>query len=122
MENLKVLLVEDEVDILDMLKDYFEFNGFNNVLTTTKGREAIEIINLEKPDVVFLDIQLADEVSGMEVLKQVKSSFPNTKFIIISGYKDEYEEEANSFGAYKFITKPIKIEDIKCIIKDAANG
>lgn len=107
MSQIKILLVEDEEGIIDFFVTYLNMKGFNNILTAAAGKEAIEKIENEKPDFVFPDISLADNVSGMEVLKQARVLSPKTKCIMMSAYKDEYGQEAEKLGAIYFLKKPI---------------
>ncbi len=60
----KILIVDDEIDIVSMLKDYFELNGYDTI-TAVCGMEAIEKVE-KQPDIILLDINMPD-VDGMEV-------------------------------------------------------
>lgn len=103
---MRILIVEDEEDTRHAFVNILKKRG-HEVLEATKGQEAIEIIEKEKPDVVYLDISLADNVDGMEVLRQVKPKVPETEIIMMSAYYDEHEEASKKLGAYSFCRKPI---------------
>ena len=115
MSQVKILVVEDEEFLRETIVEYLNMKGFENILTSSRGEDAIEHIEKEKPDFVFLDIQLADDVNGIEVLKKSRASSPDTKCIMMSAYQDEYGEEAMRIGAYCFLKKPIR--DLAKIIK-----
>ena len=66
----KILIVDDEADIVCMLKDYFEFNGYDT-MTALSGREAIEKAG-KQPDIILLDINMPD-VDGMEVCSRIRN-------------------------------------------------
>ena len=115
---MKVLVVEDEDDTRNALVSILRRRGYN-MLEASKGAEAISIIEKEKPDIVFLDIQLADNIDGMEVLKQSKAISSQTEVIIMSAYFVEYGQQALQLGAYHFLRKPIvKIELFTQLIEE----
>ena len=107
---MKVLVVEDEDGTRNALVSVLKRRGYE-MLEAAGGAEAISIIEKEKPDVVFLDIQLADKIDGLEVLKQSKVVSPQTELIMMSAYLMEYGLRSQDLGAYHFLKKPIvKIE------------
>jgi len=109
MAQFKILIADDEEGIREHMVRYMNRHGFENILMASKGQEAIAIIGREKPDFAFLDISLADSVSGMEVLKQAHGLSSNTKCIMTSAY-DEYRDEAKTLGAWRYLKKPFRKE------------
>ena len=65
----KIMIVDDEPDIVSMLKDYFEMNGYRTI-TAANGQEAIEKIE-RCPDIILLDINMPD-INGMEVCQRIR--------------------------------------------------
>jgi len=118
MNNNKILIVEDEEDINELLKDYLGMKGYGNVKTTTKGAEALEIIKSDQPDIVFLDIVLDDDVDGMKVLEEGRVISSETKFIMMSAHKEDYHQKAKELGACAFLGKPVQVSAIKNILKE----
>lgn len=119
MSLIKVMIVEDEEDARSALVRMLGRRGVEGIIETSKGAEAIQLIEKEKPDVAFLDIQLGDSIDGMEVLKQAKVKSPQTEIIMMSAHKEEYEDEAKKLGAFNFIRKPIlKIEELANLIEE----
>ena len=111
MSDVKILMVEDEEYVRESFVKLLKCRGYNNILEASKGKDAIGIIEQQKPDIIFLDIQLADDIDGLEVLKQSKIISPETKVIMMSAYRTEYEQRAQKLGADDFLKKPVlKIE------------
>ena len=65
----KILIVDDEIDIVSMLKDYFEYNGYD-VMTAVCGQEAIKKAE-KQPDIILLDIKMPD-LDGLEVCSRIR--------------------------------------------------
>jgi len=103
---MRILIVEDEIDTREPFARMLKKRG-HTVLETATGKEAIELIEKEKPDMVYLDISLADSISGMDVLKQCKPKFPEIEIVMMSAYEAEYKAESLKLGAHCFCTKPI---------------
>jgi DNA-binding response OmpR family regulator len=104
-----LLVVDDETDICDFLKTFFEDRNFA-VKTATSGDRAIKEIEAEKPQVVLLDIQMPG-MDGMAVLKKIKQNFPDVKVIMVTAVETrEKIEEAIRLGADNYITKPLSLE------------
>jgi len=116
MESIKVMIVEDEKDICELFTDYLEMKGCEKIWHVSTGKEAITKIEKEKPDVVFLDIQLADNTSGMVVLKKIQEISPNSKVIMMSAYQEEYGQQARDLGAYDFLRKPFRADSLAKIL------
>ena len=119
MSDVKILMVEDEELVRLSFIQLLKRRGYNNILEASRGIEAIRIIEQHKPDIVLLDIQLADETDGLEVLKQSRIISPETKVVMMSAYQKEYEHQAQELGAYGFLKKPIlKIELLTNVIEE----
>jgi DNA-binding response OmpR family regulator len=116
-----VLVVDDEPGIGNILRIKLRLHGYD-VVTTTSGAEAIEIIRTGQPDVVLLDI-LMPNVSGMDVLEQVRkfSAVP----IIVFTARREIVESAILCGANDSISKPFdpdQVVDKIGAVLDASRG
>ena len=108
MFDKKILIVEDEFDILEPFCDYLSRKGFKNVMGAKTIDDALKKIEKEKPDLILLDIEMDESKNGMDILKLTKERLsPDSKIVMISGYKDVYEAEACRFGASEFWKKPI---------------
>ena len=117
--NAKILIVEDEQDIHQLLKDLLNMKGYGNVSGVMTGEDALAFIQKEKPEVVFLDHVLGDKTGGMEVLVEGLKLSPETKFIMMSAHKDDYAQEARELGAYAFLDKPAQVDVILSTLSEA---
>ena len=99
---MRILIVEDEEGTRQPFANMLKKRG-HTVLETGMGQEAIEIIEKERPDMVYLDISLADNVDGMQVLRECKPKFPEIEILMMSAYESEYKEESLKLGAYCFL-------------------
>jgi DNA-binding NtrC family response regulator len=112
---IKLLVVDDEPGICDILKRIFSPIGFT-VLTATDGKTALSVVRKEKPKVVLLDIKML-EMSGLEVLKEIKKIDSSTKVIMVTVMDDEKTRlEAKKLGADEFVTKPFISDQLEEIV------
>jgi two-component system KDP operon response regulator KdpE len=112
MEGLKarqcVLVVDDHPQVLRFVEIGLRVRGFD-VITTTSGRQALEMMEEVKPDVMLLDIVMP-EISGFEVLEELRA-FSKVPVIVLSG-SIENREEALRLGASAFVPKPFEPDEI----------
>lgn len=107
MKNM--LVVDDEAEICDFLKTYFEEREFN-VRTAGTGVAALKAVDQEPPHVVLLDLHMPG-LDGMQVLKQIKEKHPGVKVIMVTALETRDKiEEAMRLGADNYITKPLSLE------------
>ena len=101
----RMLIVEDERDVAELLTDYFGSKGFS-VASTFSGEEAIERLDQSPVDVILLDILLPG-VSGLEVLRHAKVRHPDARVVMVTSLDQmDIRQEAQSCGAAAYITKP----------------
>lgn len=118
-KNLSIMVIDDENIVGKRLKPALEKNG-DTVETFTDARNALERFNEKQFDIVVSDIRM-DDIDGLEVLEQVLARSERTKVIIITGYATvEVAQEALVKGAFDFIAKPFKPNDLRSIIDKAA--
>ncbi len=114
----KILLVDDEPNILELLSVALESERCR-VLEADNGKEALAIIEQEEPQVVLLDIRMSD-MDGLEVLHQIKEFNQATSVIMMTAYGAmETVLEATKQGAYDYLTKPLDLEKVKVLIRKA---
>lgn len=114
----RILIVDDDADILLLLKKFFGKKGFE-VKTTDSGAEAIVILKKWKADVVLCDFKLPD-YSGIDILQKIKIINPGTQVIIITGYSDvRVAVDALKKGAFEYVTKPLYPDEILMMVKQA---
>lgn len=106
-----VLVVDDEEDICQGIKDFFERKNLT-VFTATRGKAACEIANQEQPSVVLLDIRLPDQ-DGIQCLSEIKMSCPGAMVIMLTAVHDEQVARlALEHGAIDYVTKPFDMENL----------
>ncbi|MBF0570209.1 MAG: response regulator, partial [Candidatus Omnitrophica bacterium] len=111
----KLLIVDDEIDVREFAGNFFRKRGIQ-VLLASSGAEALRIIAAERPDLVLLDIRM-EEMSGIEVLRKVRSSGDQTRIIMVSGVEDDtIVAEAKSAGVLAFVHKPLVLEELQNIV------
>jgi len=109
MEKLKVLLVDDEEDFVSTLSERLQLRNITT-LVATDGEEALQIIDTDKPPVVVLDV-LMPGMGGLDVLRQIKRSYPYIQVIILTGRGSTKEGITGMrLGAFDYLMKPVKIE------------
>ena len=109
MENAKILLVDDEQDILDLIKYNLEKEGFE-VTTAANGREGLREAKRFIPDLILLDVMMP-EMDGMETCIQIKeqAELKHTLIAFLTARGEDYSQIAGfDAGADDYITKPIK--------------
>ncbi len=105
-KNVSVLIIDDNDMIREVLRLTLRSDGYNVVGEAADGASGLELVAKLKPDVLCLDI-LMPKISGLNVLKMVKSKLPRTAVLMITGQNDrEVVNEALSAGASGFILKP----------------
>lgn len=114
----KILIVDDEVNIGILLSKFLTRNGYE-VTTSTSGETALEYMTKENYNLVLCDFRLED-TDGREMLRKIKTNYPNTGVIIVTGYSDiKLAVELIKMGAYDYITKPLYPDEILNTINKA---
>jgi two-component system response regulator HydG len=114
----KILIIDDEINIGLILSKFLTRNGFQ-VATCTNGSNALELMSNETFNLVLCDFRLED-TDGREMLRKIKTSYPDTGVIIITGYSDiKLAVELIKMGAYDYITKPLYPDEILNTINKA---
>jgi CheY-like chemotaxis protein len=111
-----ILIVEDEATTALYLKLAFQKIGYQ-AETVPSGPKAIEYVNKGSVDVVIMDIQLADEMDGIEAASILREKC-DCKIIFMTGYQDrEYREKAMKLEPLAYLVKPVKASDIDSILQ-----
>jgi len=116
--NITVLIVDDEPVALKALNRILRTEGYA-VDTAGKGKEAIELIHTKKFDIILTDLMI-DEISGLDVLSAAKERAPETEVIILTGHGSvDSAIEATKKGAFHYLQKPVKPDEVRHIVKRA---
>lgn len=118
MKKRKVLVVDDEIDFLEVLKKRLEANDFE-VITAQDGKDALKRARKDSPDAILLDI-LMPEMNGLDVLKTLRKENETLPIFIITAFSNEERfKVANQFNASGFIVKTSDLRDEMENIKSA---
>jgi DNA-binding NtrC family response regulator len=105
----KILIVDDEIDICDFVKNFFQERGYQ-VLTALNGEDAIVIAKAERPELVLLDIRMKG-MDGIAALKHLRHLNRSQKVIMVTALEDQDKmDEANRLGACDYVTKPLMLD------------
>lgn len=118
--GLKVLVVDDEADIVEVIQDRLEAYGFT-VVTAGTGLEALKKLSTERFDGIFLDVKMP-EMGGIEALERIRKRDTKIPIIIItSSSTREAAIEAMAKGANEYVLKPFEWEEMKAKIEKVYN-
>lgn len=116
--KLKILIVDDDKNLLSVLKTVLAEEN-NDVATSSDGGTAIELLQETKFDLVITDLMMPG-TNGIEVLREAHKIDPDILVILITGFASlETAVQAIREGAYDYITKPFKLDEIKIIVNNA---
>lgn len=114
---MKLLIVDDEAEICDFLKSFFEERNYE-VRSATSGEEALKSVEQFKPNVVLLDIKMP-VMDGIRVLELIKSKHPKIKVIMVTALETRDKiEECIRLGADNYITKPLSLEYLENDVRE----
>ncbi|MCG6927009.1 MAG: response regulator [Acidobacteria bacterium] len=120
-DNLQILVLDDEPIVGKRLKTALEKNG-HEVEVFEDSRLALRRLDERDFDVIVTDVRM-EEVDGIQVLERVLERSARTKVIVITGYATvEVAREALAKGAFDFIAKPFKPDDLRQVIQKAAEA
>ena len=109
MKNFRVLLVDDETEFVQAMAERLKMRDLD-ANTVYDGEQALSFVGGQEPDVMVLDLKMPG-IDGMEVLRQVKKSYPKLQVIILTGHGTEKdEEEARRLGAFDYLGKPVSLD------------
>lgn len=116
---VKLLIVDDDVDVCRFAKSFFESRDFIT-FTALSGKGALEIFAKEKPDIVLIDVRM-EGMDGVMLLKEIKKIDKSAQTIMVSAVEDlDVIKEAKRQGAEVYITKPLVLEELEKIVLEKA--
>ncbi len=111
-----ILIVDDEEEVRDWIGSFLESMGYK-VLKAASGRESIDIIKANNPDLVFLDVRMP-KMSGIEVLAELKNNNISANVYLVTAADEDDLKEARALGIRGVLNKPINIKELSAIVKD----
>jgi DNA-binding response OmpR family regulator len=115
MDNIKVLVIDDDTNICELLRLYLEKEGFS-VISVNDGEAALSAFKSEEPDIVLLDIMLP-KLDGWQVCREIRK-FSETPIIMLSAKGETFDKVLGlELGADDYVTKPFDTKEIVARIK-----
>ena len=121
--SIKLLIADDEDTIRNGLAKYIQLHTdrFDKIYLASNGQEAVDIIFRDKPDIMFLDVQMP-LMDGIEVMQEAKRAGILPYTMILSGYDEfKYCQQALRLGAKEYLLKPVRSSDILQMVNHAAD-
>ncbi|MEX0828772.1 MAG: sigma-54 dependent transcriptional regulator [Nitrospirales bacterium] len=113
-----ICIVDDEPAILHSLSSILEDEGYQ-VVVAANGVEGLKVVRSDTPDLVMLDIWMP-EMDGLETLKRLRSQFPGILVVMMSGHGSiETAVKATKLGAYDYLEKPLDLEKVTILVRNA---
>ncbi len=121
--SIKLLIADDEDTIRNGIAKYIQLHTerFDKIYLASNGQEAVDIIFRDKPDIMFLDVQMPLK-DGIEVMQEAKRADILPYTMILSGYDEfKYCQQALRLGAKEYLLKPVRSSDILQMVNRAAD-
>jgi YesN/AraC family two-component response regulator len=118
---IKVVIIDDEEIIREGLRKIIDWNSMNCEIVgeAEDGEDGLELINSLQPDIIFTDIRMSSK-NGLEMISEIKCLKEDIRIIILTGFRDfEYAQEAIKLGAFRYLLKPSKVDEITLAVKSA---
>ncbi|MBN1793038.1 response regulator [Candidatus Woesearchaeota archaeon] len=109
----KIMIVEDSSLMIAVISNFIKKEGKEvTLISAHNGKEAIDMYEQEKPDIVFMDIKMPI-MDGMQSLEEIKKKDPAAKVVMCTSLKEQAQEDkAKALGACGYIMKPFSRQDI----------
>jgi DNA-binding response OmpR family regulator len=118
---MKLLLVDDEIEICEFLTSFFEERDYD-VKSATSGEEALGLAQSFQPHVILLDIKMPG-MDGIKVLEKIKAAYPKMKVIMVTAIETRDKiEECIRLGADNYITKPLSLDYLENDVRTKIEG
>ena len=109
--EISIVVIDDDKAIADNLDDYLIKKGYSSYKAYT-GQQGMELVDAKRPHIALVDFKLPD-INGIDLLKSIKTNSPETIVIFITGYATiDAAAEAIRYGAFDFIAKPFKFDEL----------
>ncbi|MBI4115344.1 MAG: response regulator [Candidatus Omnitrophica bacterium] len=112
----KLLVIDDEPAILDMIKGHFEVRGYK-VVTAGDGSEGLEAVKSEKPDLILLDLKMK-KMDGDEFIRRAREEGVKTKIVVITGFQEgNLVKRVEQMGVDGILEKPASIVELQRMVE-----
>jgi DNA-binding response OmpR family regulator len=117
----KLLIVDDETDIREFAKHFFQKRGID-VVTASGGQEALDLISLSNPDLTLLDVRMGD-MTGVDVLKKLRDLGNKAKVIMVTGVEDPLIiKQVRDLGVCGYVHKPLALDELERVVMKELKG
>jgi len=114
-KSMKILIIDDETDLLDLMKDVLEEEGYQ-VFCATNGADGIMLTNQIHPDLILLDLRMP-EMDGIETLQRIRQTDDKVNVVILTGYGcPDTIRDSVELSVSEYISKPIENKELLSII------
>ena len=121
MKKFTILTIDDEENIRNGLADNFELEGYN-VAEAENGKKGLELVAAGGIDLVITDLRM-DGISGEEVVRRIATEHPGIPVIVLTGHGSiDDATAAIKAGAFDFLTKPLDLDHLNIVVKNALRG
>lgn len=118
----KILIVEDDTDLLLLFRQALEEFGGHECITAWRGNEAVDVALREKPDLIIMDLRLP-KLSGVGAIRAIRLHDPNVPILAITAYNTVGLRRATmEAGASLYLTKPVDIQMLLAYIQEHLRG
>ena len=122
MEKFKVIIIEDELIIAEDIKDILEQASYEVIGIAASGKEAIQLLQQELPDILLVDISIKGDMDGIQVANTIREQF-HLPFIYITSYTNKsILERAKLTKPFGYIVKPYKEQDVLIAVELALSN
>ena len=120
--KIKVMIVEDEEDLLTLYKDFLKSKGYSVLVTNTTATHIMDDYKEFKPDIIILDYRLPDEKTGIDAAKEILVKYPSVSILLTTAY-DSIQNIFNNEEIFKnkkvaLVIKPIRLFLLDKLIKE----
>lgn len=120
---MKTLIVDDFLPIANIWKTLLTSQGFNDITILTDGALVVDYVIAMKPELILMDINLSDSMSGLEITEEILKILPTAKVLIISMHHQPiYVESARKAGAKGYFPKQGSIDEFNKKVKLITEG
>ena len=117
MTTLKILVVDDDVDVADSLADVLELRG-HDVTTVYDSAEAVEVFTHERFDIAFMDVMMPGK-NGVESFLEIRKVKPDARVVMMTGFSVQHLlDQALEQGAAGVLHKPVAVDDVLAMLDD----
>ncbi|MGD8727972.1 MAG: response regulator [Gemmatimonadales bacterium] len=118
-EALRILIVDDEEELVSALVERLNLRAFQ-AAGVTSGSAALEYLASSPCDVVLLDVKMPG-LGGLDLIRRIKSDHPDLEVILLTGHGSKQDaDQGMEFGAFDYLMKPVKIDNLVRILLEAA--